>query len=243
MIKSSGIYQIKNNINGKRYIGSTVNFEARWRLHKINLNKGTHHSKHLQSSWNKNGESCFEFEILEICCKSELLIWEQIYIDLEKPEYNICRTAGSCLGIKRSEETCAKLSLARTSITPEERAAINLKISIANKGKKRTPEQNAANSERGKGKRSPMKDRVYSEEVRANMSKGQLGRKDTEETKAKKAESQRNRSPESRAKATASNTGKKRTPEQIKVTSEAAKRQWNRYRERKFLLSFQGCAL
>jgi len=38
---------------------------------------------------------------------------EDYYIKLLKPEYNILQKAGSSLGIKRSDETRAKMSLAK----------------------------------------------------------------------------------------------------------------------------------
>ena len=60
----------------------------------------------------------FTLEILEYCQPLDLIKREQYYIDLLKPEYNILKVAGSSLGVKRSEETKAKLkekALARTS--------------------------------------------------------------------------------------------------------------------------------
>lgn len=49
----SGVYKITNTINGNFYIGSSIRIRERWYEHKYLLNKGTHHSKHLQNSWNK----------------------------------------------------------------------------------------------------------------------------------------------------------------------------------------------
>jgi len=54
----SGIYQIKNTVNGKRYIGSAVNIKMRFQEHKKSLKKGTN-SKRLQHSWNKHGADSF----------------------------------------------------------------------------------------------------------------------------------------------------------------------------------------
>jgi group I intron endonuclease len=59
------VYEIKNLINNKRYIGSTVDFTRRKAEHINVLKKNKHHSKHLQLAWNKYGESSFEFGILE----------------------------------------------------------------------------------------------------------------------------------------------------------------------------------
>jgi group I intron endonuclease len=73
----------------------------------------------------KYGYANFSLEILEYCNnKSEVVLREQYYIDLLKPEYNILPTAGSLLGFKHSEETIAKLSsLGKAKIwTPEHKA-------------------------------------------------------------------------------------------------------------------------
>jgi hypothetical protein len=50
----------------------------------------------------------FKIEILEDCNNESLKIREQYYLDLLKPEYNICKTAGSMLGFKHSLKTIEK---------------------------------------------------------------------------------------------------------------------------------------
>lgn len=49
----SGIYQIYNPINNKRYIGSSINVERRLKEHLRNLEKNRHCNDHLQSAYNK----------------------------------------------------------------------------------------------------------------------------------------------------------------------------------------------
>ena len=107
----SGIYKITNIVNNHCYIGSAINIEGRWRTHKSFLNKGKHHSIYLQRAWNKYGENNFEFSILEKCEDSLLIEREQFYFEEINPEYNICKIAGSCLGIKFSDESNLKKSL------------------------------------------------------------------------------------------------------------------------------------
>ena len=97
-----GVYKIINKINKKFYVGSTstIGFEKRWKKHILDLNKNIHHSFYLQKSWNKYGPDNFSFEIIEECISEKCIIKEQYYLDFLKPEYNICKMAGSTLGIK-----------------------------------------------------------------------------------------------------------------------------------------------
>jgi group I intron endonuclease len=50
-------------------------------------------------------------DILEYCESSLCISREQYYLDLLKPEYNICKIAGSRLGTKQSEETKIKIGI------------------------------------------------------------------------------------------------------------------------------------
>ncbi|HVY53957.1 MAG TPA: GIY-YIG nuclease family protein [Gammaproteobacteria bacterium] len=101
---ASGIYKIINLINGKFYIGSSKNIDERWRIHKVYLIRNKHHSRHLQSSWNKYGADAFEFHIIEYCEKEKLIEREQYYLDTLKPIYNSSPTARSPLGTKHTKE-------------------------------------------------------------------------------------------------------------------------------------------
>ena len=142
---NSGIYIIRNTINNKIYIGSSVNLDNRWSKHKSQLSKNIHGNKHLQFSFNKYGLGSFTFEVLANCNKEDLLYFEQKCIDLLKPEYNICKIANSPLGLKRTPEQRAKLSAALKGRTawnkgiamPEQ---TRLAINKANTGAKRTEE-------------------------------------------------------------------------------------------------------
>lgn len=105
-----GIYKIINLHNSDCYIGSAINLNYRFSRHKSDLKNLRHPNRYLQRAWNKYGEKSFIFEILEICLEDELITREQFYIDTIKPKYNICKTAGSQLGYKHSEETKQKMS-------------------------------------------------------------------------------------------------------------------------------------
>lgn len=63
--KKSGIYVIRNLVNGKVYVGQAIDTYLRWHKHKSYLKYQKHPNFHLQASWNKYGEENFVFEIIE----------------------------------------------------------------------------------------------------------------------------------------------------------------------------------
>lgn len=67
MENQSGIYEIVNTVNGKRYIGSAKKFKIRWSKHVSALRLCKHHSRHLQAAWNKYGEAAFKFLPILTC--------------------------------------------------------------------------------------------------------------------------------------------------------------------------------
>lgn len=66
-----GIYSITNKINGKRYIGQSIDIDVRIKRHFRELRKGIHHCKHLQRAYDKYGEDSFTSEILCQCEQGE----------------------------------------------------------------------------------------------------------------------------------------------------------------------------
>lgn len=77
-----GVYQIKNKITKRIYIGSTtVSFRKRFNNHLWYLRKNNHKNIYLQRSFNKHGENNFEFSILQVCKKEDCLKVEQEFID------------------------------------------------------------------------------------------------------------------------------------------------------------------
>jgi len=60
------IYRIRNVVNQKFYVGSTGNKRERFRTHRNKLRSSKHHCAHLQAAWNKYGEDCFVFEVVEV---------------------------------------------------------------------------------------------------------------------------------------------------------------------------------
>jgi group I intron endonuclease len=105
----SGIYRLTNLENGKFYVGSSVDLGCRFTTYYYFLYLSVRSKSSLICrALLKYGYSKFKVEILEYCEKENLLVREQYYLDLLKPEYNILKTAGSSIGFKHSEETLTK---------------------------------------------------------------------------------------------------------------------------------------
>lgn len=71
-----GIYKITNLINGKVYIGQSINIEERWKRHCT-----THDNCYIHKAIQKYGKKNFSFEILEECEEAVLNEREIYYID------------------------------------------------------------------------------------------------------------------------------------------------------------------
>lgn len=164
-----GIYMIRNTVNGKIYIGQAVDIEVRWGRHKRELNGGYHYNEHLQRSWNKDGESNFEFTIICECDESQLDTMEIDYIAKLKtydPKVGYNKTYGG-EGGRATEETRKKLSEAHKGITLSEEH--KKKISEARKGITFSEEHKRKMSEVNKGKNNPNYGKHRSEETKKKI--------------------------------------------------------------------------
>lgn len=176
-LNQTGVYMIVHRDSGRLYIGSTAgSFKQRWRIHKSYLRKGKHHSLPLQNAWNKYSEFAFDFIILEVVPKEEWLddqyltdieqMWLDAYQSYSRANgYNICITAGSQLGLKRSEEAKQKMSEAK-------KGEKNYFW-----GKTLSEEHCRKMSEAQKGEKSHMWGKSPSEETRKKMSEAKKGKK------------------------------------------------------------------
>lgn len=209
----TGVYAIVNRRNGKRYVGSTGrSFRHRWSDHIKNLRRGTHHSRHLQSAWNNDGELTFEFIVVLTCSPADCIQHEQSFIDAWKTAqdsfgYNIRKTADSQRGTKRSAEQIARLSAAHMGIKPT--AEANAKRSASLTGRPCSAETRAKISLANRG-------RVHSEEHRQQFATNRRGKKHSAETLEKMSASRRGKTlgPIQVARSAAARRGKSRTPEQ-----------------------------
>lgn len=180
---SSGIYQIRNSVNGKLYVGSAVNVDRRFREHRQRLDRKCHHSSKLQRAWNKYGADVFKFTVVECVPVADLICREQYWLDLTQSAsdagYNCCGTAGSNLGVKRTPETLAKMSAWQIGrkigpMSPEHKQ----KIARTMVGKRKTTAWREALSAAHKG-------RPKSASHRAKLSLAATGFKHSAETKAR----------------------------------------------------------
>lgn len=101
--KIIGIYQITCTVNGKRYVGQSIDIKRRFNQHKRKPPDG------VREDFELYGVDKFTFEVLEECAPEELTAREDFYLSTLKPEYNI-RTEGH--GI--SDEAREKLRRDRT---------------------------------------------------------------------------------------------------------------------------------
>jgi group I intron endonuclease len=161
-----GVYEIINKINGKKYIGQSINIMARWKDHIKVLNQNRSSCRLLQRAWNKYGENSFTFNILEQCSEDQLDDIEIKYIqmyDTINNGYNI--ESGGNAQKHLSEETKQKLREAHI-------------------GRKASEETRQKMSESRKKDNNPMYGKHHSEEIKKRISennKGKTGHEITQE--------------------------------------------------------------
>lgn len=132
-----------NRINGKRYIGKSVDIEARRSKHQRNAKDGR--QSYFYNAIRKYGIKNFKFRVLEICLEENLDAREQYYIQkyntLLPNGYNM--TKGGTGGDPYKNRT------------EEENMKTREKMSNSHKGKKHTSEDLAKMSAAQKGKPRP----------------------------------------------------------------------------------------
>ena len=92
--KPAGVFQVKNTVNGKVLLGSSLNLDGLLNSQKFKLSVGMHPNKELQKEWNEYGSDKFVFEILEVVqdtddpnfnLNDELKLLEQIWLEKLQP--------------------------------------------------------------------------------------------------------------------------------------------------------------
>lgn len=163
-IKNPIIYKTTNLVNGKIYIGQDFHNKPKY------LGSGVR----LRSAIKHYGKEQFKKEILEYCVLELLNEREQYWIkelDSMNPEIGYNLTSGGHQNSVVSENTKEKLRNRIVSeITKEKLKNVNL-------GKKQSKETCNKRSKSLKGRKSPMKDKVMTNEHKNNISISLKGRK------------------------------------------------------------------
>lgn len=165
-----GIYKITNLVNGKIYIGQSIDIQRRFWEHRCISHES---NAHLKNALRKYGKENFKYEVLEECSEEQLDEKERYYISTLNPEYNV--TNGGQDSLRRY---------------PEE---IRQKISAKSK------EQWAKMSNEEKAERiknnltGPQKGHTVSEKTRAKLREINTGKTQSIETIEKRKETIRNK--------------------------------------------------
>lgn len=95
----SGVYCLRNKLNGRLYIGMARNLEIRYLRHRRDLATGEHCNKLIQLDYDEcfkedsiefsDWDKLFSFEIIIYCRPSELTFYEHLLIKYVHPYYNI----------------------------------------------------------------------------------------------------------------------------------------------------------
>ena len=185
--KKAGVYIIRNEVNGKYYIGETVNIHKRMSEHK------SHKHQVISKAIKKHGIEKFFVEVYYLPDVGKKFLHdleEQLIIKyncLIPNGYNVCLKGTDNTGRKYSEESKRKMSLAKLGKKASPEARLNMSLSKKGKNKKPFTEEHKENIRKARlgVKASP--------EAIENMKRSQKIRANSEEGKRKTAEIMRKR--------------------------------------------------
>lgn len=196
-LTNKGIYKITCLSNNKFYIGSSIGIKGRIRSHFASLRKNEHKNKHLQSAFNKYGESYFIIECIKACpitaTQEEVILIEQKYLDTLKPwesktGFNISQVAAMPPNQKicRSGWIDSRKGKTYKDIYGDEWRIQRQKLINAHKGKSLTEEHKQSISKALKGRHTStqhrqnlskaIKGRILSTAHKQNISKAKKGK-------------------------------------------------------------------
>ena len=103
--RPAGVYQIKNMVTGKIFIGSSINVAGRINRHKAEFAFGSEGIPGLLADWHEYGGENFTFEVLEVldgeyesdmALKEDLHLIERLWLEKYDPfgdkGYNVRET-------------------------------------------------------------------------------------------------------------------------------------------------------
>lgn len=192
-----GIYMIENQVNHKRYIGKTIDFNRRVYLHLHYLRSGLHKNSHLQNSWNKHGSENFRIVLFddrtkecEFLSRPEI---DKLLNDLEIEWIKFYKSSDENYGYNLSEGGDGA-----TLFGDRNPSFGRIKSDITKYKISSTIQQNKSHS----GERNGRYGKPVSKETRLKISKANSGRVQSDEERAmrKKAMQIANSKPENIAK-------------------------------------------
>ncbi|HWR08512.1 GIY-YIG nuclease family protein [Sporomusa sp.] len=91
-----GVYQIKNTITGKLFVGSSMDLPGKFNSNRFQLNVNSHRNKALQEDWNLYGSDAFTFEVLESINPEKIVKdnWRKAVAELEEKWLNTLQPYG-----------------------------------------------------------------------------------------------------------------------------------------------------
>jgi hypothetical protein len=202
------VYLITNQINGKRYVGQTIQtMGARWSRHcslsKANSGMPIVHAIQKYEKCNFIKEVLIECQSIE-----EMNYWEKYYIEqfntLTPNGYNVLPGGLNSLHTEETKKKIADAQRGNKNHNFGKIASLETKnkMSIGHIGLKRSEDVRKACSERVSGGKHPMFGKCHTEESRNKISKSlkglntwTLGTKVSAETKRKISEAQMGKSP------------------------------------------------
>jgi hypothetical protein len=71
-----GVFQVRNNRNGRVLVGASTDLPSILNRHRAQLRLGTHSNRALQKDWNELGPEAFEFEVLDTLTEPDRPDWD-----------------------------------------------------------------------------------------------------------------------------------------------------------------------
>lgn len=106
---------LENKVNGKKYIGQSINVERRWKQHIKDSKNKVLKSRYLYRSFNKYGVENFNLAVIEENIPYSKInereqYWIECYQTYAPNGYNLTKGGEGVLGLKYSEEQRKKIS-------------------------------------------------------------------------------------------------------------------------------------
>lgn len=189
-----GVYMIEHVDTGRRYVGKSVDIEARVISH-FEPSRRARSASFLHSAISKYGRDSFRWSVLEECPDDESarrceVVWIRALKSKAPNGFNLTEGGDGAAGLSPSPETRAKVSRALVGIRRSE--LTRARMSEAQKGNNYFKGQRQSPTTRAKIS-AALKGHPVSVAAREKMSKAKLGRRHSDVTKARMSASHRAR--------------------------------------------------